>query len=300
MIEVNGLVKSFGQEKVLDSFDLSVKSGTVHALVGPNGSGKSTVIKILSTEIKPDSGDVTVLEVPISDVRQIRSLVSVVPHLSQIPDNRTTRFILESTGRSHKVPREEIEYRIMVLADMLGLGYVMDRKAGELSRGMKRRVSLALSMFNDSPVLLMDGSLAELDPGFNIKFMEILKETGDKTVLLTANNMNLIDRVCDGVTIINKGTTLLNESMSSIREKIGRPALKIKVSPLNIPRLESALRQQIFVNRISSRGDSLTVEVDNVLHIPLVIRHASTFTEIYEVKQTMASLEDLYHTFVES
>jgi ABC-2 type transport system ATP-binding protein len=145
----------------------------------------------------------------------------------------------------------------------------------------------------------MDGSLAELDPTFSVKFMNSLKETRDRTIVLTANNMNFIDQVCDSVTILKDGSTLMNESMSAIREKIGRPGVMLRVSPINIQKVESILRHQIYANRIQVGEDYLLVEVDDYLHIPNIIRQASAFTEVYEAKQTMTSLEDLYHAFIE-
>ncbi|WP_230742100.1 ABC transporter ATP-binding protein [Methanooceanicella nereidis] len=299
-MEAHGLVKYFGSVKALDNFEMSVRKNTVHGLVGPNGSGKSTIIRILSADLKPDSGDVTILGVPVSSVREIRSMVSLVPELSAIPDRQSPKKIFEKAGRSARLHREEIQYRISVLSEILELDSLLDRNAGELSLGMRRRLCLGLSLIKDSSVLLMDGSLAELDPGFCVKFMEVIREQNDKTVVLTANNMSVIDRVCDGVTIIRDGTTLLNESVMSIRHKIGKPAVTIKVSPINRAKLEAALRQQMYVNNLYTGEDSIIVEVDDIIHIPVVIRHAAAHTEIYEARQTMTGIEDLYHTFIGS
>jgi ABC-2 type transport system ATP-binding protein len=107
----------------------------------------------------------------------------------------------------------------------------------------------------------------------------------------------MLDRICDGVTIIKEGATLLNESMTSVREKIGRPAVTLRVSPLNQARLVQSLNQLLFVNQIYPGEGLVTVEVDEIMHIPGVIRHASSLTEIYEARQTMTSLEDLYRSF---
>lgn len=299
MIEAHGVIKNYGKVRALNNFELSVKKNTIHALVGPNGSGKSTLIKILSTEIKPDSGDITIDDIPITNVKEIKEMVSVIAGISSLPERNTTKNLLIGAAKSNRISGEEMSYRIEVLSDMLGLEDDLDRKIGELSRGMKRRVTFGMSLIKDPDVLLIDGALAELDPGFSIKFLNTIKALGDKTILLTANNMNLIDRYCDGVAIINNGTTLLNETMLSIRQKISRPAVTFKVSPINRTKLETALRQQIFVNKTVSMDDSVLVEVDDILHIPSVIRQAATFTEIYEVRQTMSSLEDLYHTFIE-
>jgi ABC-2 type transport system ATP-binding protein len=299
MIEARKVIKNYGSIRALDNFEMSVEKNAVHAIVGPNGSGKSTVIKILSTMIMPDSGEVSIDGISINNVRELRPMISVVPELQMVPENKTPRKLLEGAGKAARLPREELAYRIDVLAELLSIQPDMDKKVGDTSKGIKRRVSLGIALIGDASLLLMDGSLAELDPGFSIRFMNAVKSSRDKTVVLTANNMNFIDKVCDSVTIIKDGATLMNESMLSIREKIGRPGILLRVSPINIQKVESILRHQIYANRIQVGEDYILVEVDDYLHIPGIIRQASAFTEVYEARQTMTSLEDLYHAFIE-
>ena len=299
MIEAHGVVKSYGKVKALNGFELSVRKNTVHALVGPNGSGKSTVIKILAGEVKPDSGNVTINGIPVSNTRELQRQVSQIPDICRIPDNQTPRKMLWKQGKASRIHKEEISYRADVLSEMLGLTSFLDTRIGDLSRGMKRRISLGMGLITDANIILMDGSLAELDPLFCMKFVNDLRTSGDKTILITANNMELLDRICDGVTIIKEGATLLNESMTSVREKIGRPAITLRTSQMNLPRLVQSINQQLFVNRTYVGSDYVTVEVDDIIHIPNVIRQASGQTEIYEARQTMTSLEDLYRSFFE-
>jgi ABC-2 type transport system ATP-binding protein len=299
MIEARKVIKNYGSIRALDNFEMSVEKNAVHAIVGPNGSGKSTVIKILSTMIRPDSGEVSIDGISINNVREIRPMISVVPELQIVPENKTPQKLLEGAGKADRLPREEITYRIDVLAELLDIRQYLDTRVGETSKGIKRRVSLGISLIKDASLLLMDGSLSELDPGFSVQFMNSVKASRDKTVVLTANNMNFIDKVCDSVTIIKDGATLMNESMVSIREKIGRPGILLRVSPINIQKVESILRHQIYANRIQVGEDYILVEVDDYLHIPGIIRQASAFTEVYEARQTMTSLEDLYHAFIE-
>lgn len=298
LIEARGVVKTFGKTKALDGFDLSVRKNTVHALVGPNGSGKSTAVKIISGELRPDTGSVLIDGMPIAS-KEVQRMVSQVPDICRVPDNQTPGVLLWKHGKSLRLAREEIGYRIDVLSGMLGLETAMDTKIGELSRGMKRRVSIAMALITDASVILMDGSLSELDPLFCAELINGLRSAGDKTILLTSNNMDMLDRLCDGVTIIKDGATLLNESMSSVREKIGRPAVTLRVSPLNQSRLVQALNKLLFINQIYAGDGLVTAEVDEIIHIPGIIRHASSLTEIYEARQTMTSLEDLYRSFFE-
>ena len=82
MIEAHNVMKNYGNVSALVNFEMLVETNNVHAIIGPNGSGKSTLIKILSTEIKPDSGDITINGVPITNTKEIRSMVSVVPDLT--------------------------------------------------------------------------------------------------------------------------------------------------------------------------------------------------------------------------
>ncbi|WP_424356647.1 ATP-binding cassette domain-containing protein [Methanocella sp. MCL-LM] len=299
MIEAHGVVKSYGKLRALNGFELSARKNTVHALVGPNGSGKSTVIKILAGEVKPDSGIVTVNGIPVSNTREVQRQVSQIPDICSIPDSQTPRKMLWKHGKVSRIHKEEITYRVDVLSEMLGLTSVLDTRIGELSRGMKRRITLGMGLITDASIILMDGSLAELDPLFCMKFVNDLRAAGDKTILITANNMDLLDKICDGVTIIKDGATLMNESMTSVREKIGRPAITLRTSQMNLPRLVQSINKQLFINRTYVGSDYVTVEVDDIIHIPMVIRQASAMTEVYEARQSMTSLEDLYRSFFE-
>ncbi|AFD00333.1 ABC-type multidrug transport system, ATPase component [Methanocella conradii HZ254] len=299
MIEARNVIKRYGSVKALDGFEMSVEKNTVHAIIGPNSSGKTTAIRILSTAIRPDSGEVSIDGISISNVREIRAMISVVPELQAIPDNKPPRKLLEGAGKAAGLSREEVKYRIDVLAELMGIQQYLDKKVVEASRGIKRRVALSIALINDASVILMDGSLAELDPGFSAYFLNFLKESRDKTVVLTTNNISLIEKACDSVTIIKEGATLMNESMSSIRGNIGRPGVMLRVSPINIPKVESVLKNQIYANRIQVGEDYLLIEVDDYLHIPAIIRQASAFADVYEARQTLISLEDIYNAFIE-
>jgi ABC-type multidrug transport system ATPase subunit len=296
VIEAHGIVKTYGRARALNGFDLSVRKNTVHALVGPNGSGKSTAVRVIAGELRPDSGSAVIDGLPVTSP-EAKRMIAQVPDICRIPDNQTPRALLWKHGKSCRLNREDIAYRAEVLFEMLELTPYADFKIGELSRGMKRRVSIAMGLLTDASVILMDGSLSELDPIFCETLMNNLRSSGDKTILLTSNNMDVLDRICDGVTIIKEGATLLNESMTSVREKIGRPAVTLRVSPINQARLVQSINQQLFVNHTYVGDGMITVEVDDIIHIPSVIRHASAFTEIYEARQCMTSLEDLYRSF---
>jgi ABC-2 type transport system ATP-binding protein len=298
MIEARNVVKRYGSIKALDGFEMSVEKNAVHAIIGPNGSGKTTAMRILSTMIRPDSGEVSIDGISISNIREIRAMISVVPEVQAIPDNKLPRKILEGAGKAARLSREEIKYRIDVLAELMGIQQYLDKKVGEASGGIKRRVALSVALIRDAGVLLMDGSLAELDPGFSAYFLSFLRESRDKTVVLTTNDIGLVEKACDSVTIIKDGATLMNESMSSIRGKIGRPGVMLSVNSISVPKVESVLRNQIYANRIQAGEGCLLVEVDSYLHIPSIIREASAFADVYEARQTLTSLEDIYNAFV--
>ena len=127
LIEAHGIVKTYGKIKALNGFDLSVKKNTVHALVGPNGSGKSTAVKILSGELKPDSGSVLIDGMPVAS-KEVQRMVSQVPDICQVPDNMTTSALLWKHGKTCRLAKEEIGYRIDVLTGMLGIDNVHGRE----------------------------------------------------------------------------------------------------------------------------------------------------------------------------
>ena len=222
-IEVSGLRKAFGRTPVLRGVDLEVPWGQVLTLLGPNGSGKTTLIKILSTLTKPDSGDVTIGGMSISKQGQnIRRIIGVVAHDPLLYDDLTGRENLRFFARMFGV--REIDERIAVVTERMGMTPRLDQRVGTLSHGMKKRFSIARALLHDPDILLMDEPESGLDQeALGLLDTVVTDKTNPlRTVLMTTHSLDRAIALGQRMAILANGRVAYQESL----EPGGTEALK--------------------------------------------------------------------------
>ena len=213
VIEIEHLSKIYkdfwGRPKVraLDDLNLTIPKGEVFGLLGPNGSGKSTTIKLLLGLIFPTSGKASIFGYPIG-ADEIKQRIGFIPEESYfykfLDGEETLRFY----GKLFKIPRRELNERVPMLLDAVGLDRkARKRKLREYSKGMARRIGLAQALINDPDLILLDEPTTGLDPIGTREMKDLivsLKEQG-KTVILCSHLLADVEDVCDRVTILFRG-----------------------------------------------------------------------------------------------
>ena len=211
-IRVEGLKKSYGFLNVLKNIDIELVDGQFATIFGPNGAGKTTFIKILSTLVKPDSGEIYIngnnLKKEVSEVRRSVGLISHEPYLYH---NLTVRENLEFFGKLYDI--QNLSETITVNLKKLGIDKKRDSLVRDLSNGMKRRVSIARAILHDPKTLLFDEPFVGLDYEGISLLQDLLKESkeGNKNVILTTHDLNLGLTNCDTVIILDKGEIKYNK-----------------------------------------------------------------------------------------
>src|SRR3954454_23912871 len=199
----------WGRPKVraLDSLDLTIHRGEVFGLLGPNGSGKSTTIKLLLGLIFPTHGTANILGYPAGDTK-VNERVGFLPEESYLYRFLNGEETLRFYGKLFKIPRRELNRRVPLLLDKVGLDeQSRKRKLREYSKGMARRIGLAQALINDPDLILLDEPPTGLDPIGTREMKDLivsLKEQG-KTVILCSHLLADVQDVCDRITILFKG-----------------------------------------------------------------------------------------------
>ncbi len=206
MIEIRGLVKSFGHKAILKGMDLEVADGQFLTLVGPNGAGKTTLIRILATLSKATSGTVLVDGFDLGDESiDIRRRMGLVSHQTLLYDDLTPDENLRFYGRMYDVL--DLEDRIEVVLQQVGLEGRRHDPVRTFSRGMQQRLAIARAILHKPSILLLD----EPDTGLDQHAAEMLHEllatvgTGDRTVLMTTHNLERGLSMGDRVAILAEG-----------------------------------------------------------------------------------------------
>ncbi|NQX62217.1 ABC transporter ATP-binding protein [Paenibacillus qinlingensis] len=226
-IQVIGLQKSYKQQQVLKGVDFEVEKGSIFALLGSNGAGKTTVVKILTTLLKQDSGTATVNGFDVAskpdDVRQAISLTGQFAAVDEILTGREN-LIMIAKLRYLKDPR-------LVADDLLkrfGLTEAADRRASTYSGGMRRRLDIALSLVGKPQIIFLDEPTTGLDPEARIEVWKIVKELADggTTVLLTTQYLEEAEQLADRIAILHEGKIIASGTLSDLKKLF--PSAKVE------------------------------------------------------------------------
>lgn len=218
-IQVTGLHKSYRNLHVLKGVDLEVEKGSIFALLGSNGSGKTTMIRILSTLLPPDSGQVTVNgHDVVAQPGLVRQSISLTGQFAAVDEILTGRenLIMIARLRHLKDPRQVADD----LLHRFRLTDAADRRASGYSGGMRRRLDLAMSLVGNSPVIFLDEPTTGLDPEARIEVWKIVREMARSgaTVFLTTQYLEEAEQLADRIAILHDGKIIVSGTLESLKK----------------------------------------------------------------------------------
>lgn len=223
-IEVNHLVKSYdGKKMAVDDLSFYVKKGEIYGLLGRNGAGKSTTIKILTTLIDYDSGDLKVMGLNVSKQgAEIRRRIGVVQQ-EEAFDFTTVDNNFKLYGMLWELPKELAKTRKEELLELFDLGELRKKRMFDLSGGQKKRVQVAREFMHDMDVFFLDEPTVGLDPIMRRKILDYIKQRARDglTVLFTTQNLEEADYICDRISIVNNGKKVVEGTSSELKSKYG-------------------------------------------------------------------------------
>ncbi len=212
-----GVGKSFGRNAVLQDMHLDVAWGQVLAVLGPNGSGKSTLLKILATLTQADSGQVHVAGLDIeSRGAQVRRLIGVVTHDPMHYAAMTVAENLRLHARLFGL--DDQQYRVTEVSEIMGIAPILTERAGSLSHGQQRRLSIARALLHDPPVLLLDEPESGLDQEALSRVDGLIQDAGQrgKTVLLTTHNLEWGLQLANRAVLLGRGSVVYDSGSGGV------------------------------------------------------------------------------------
>lgn len=259
MIQVTDITKNFGNLVAVDSVTLNVKEGEAVALIGANGAGKSTLIKCILGLLDYKGK----IEIQTRDIKEnpkaSKSLVGYVPQDPLFYDMKTAD-ILHFFGSIRRVD----DKRINSLLKLVGLEDHKHKLSSELSGGMKQRLSFAIGLLSDPPVLILDEPTSNLDANARGDFLNLVKEHKDqgKTVLFSSHRLDEVYFLADRVVFMKSGRVILDEKPENLATSLG---IKIKINMIipegSIDEAISILNKEGF-GSVNRNGSGLSVEVE--------------------------------------
>lgn len=218
-ISVSELKKSYQDNEVLKNVSFSVPKGTIYALLGSNGAGKTTIVKILSTLLKPDGGNAAINGFDVvSQEKQVRKCISLTGQFTAVDEVLTGRENLNLIGQLLRLP--DVRSKTAEWLSFFDLEDAADRKVAAYSGGMRRRLDIAMSLMVDPQVLFLDEPTTGLDPQNRIAMWDLVRNLARKgtTVFLTTQYLEEAEYLADNVAILHKGRILVEGTPQYLKE----------------------------------------------------------------------------------
>ena len=222
-IRTVSLTKKYKDVTAVENLDLTVRKGELFSLLGVNGAGKTTTIKMLSCLTKPTSGDAFLNgKSIIRDAAALKSMIAVSPQETAVAPGLTVQENLELMCGVHGIGREMRPAKIAELSRLLGLDTVLKKKAGKLSGGWQRRLSIAMALISDPQILFLDEPTLGLDVLARSDLWDLIRSLkGRVTIILTTHYMEEAEALADRVAIMKDGRLLISAAPGEIKEKAG-------------------------------------------------------------------------------
>ncbi len=222
-IETIALTKQYGKLTALDGLDLQVRQGELFSLLGVNGAGKTTAIKLLTCLSKPTSGDARVGGHSITkEPDRVKALIGVSPQETAVAPNLTVEENLALICGIHGFSREKTARRIGELSTQFSLDSILKRKAGKLSGGWQRRVSIAMALISQPQILFLDEPTLGLDVLARHELWDIIQKLkGHVTIILTTHYMEEAQALSDRIGILKDGHLLAVGTAAELMDRAG-------------------------------------------------------------------------------
>ncbi|HEY2778265.1 MAG TPA: ATP-binding cassette domain-containing protein [Gaiellaceae bacterium] len=246
-IRVRGLTKSYKELEVLRGVDFDVSRGSIFALLGSNGAGKTTVVKVLSTLLKPDTGTAVVNGVDVAtQPANVRRSISLTGQFAAVDEILTGRENLVLVAKLRRL--EDPGALADELLDRFSLTDAAARRVSTYSGGMRRRLDIAMSLIGDPEVIFLDEPTTGLDPEARIEVWHAIRELTEHgtTVVLTTQYLDEAEQLADRIAILHEGRIIVNGTLAELRQLL--PPAKVEYVEKQ-PTLED-----VFFNVVGAQG----------------------------------------------
>lgn len=221
-IKAEGLTKKYKDITAVDNLDLKILQGELFSLLGVNGAGKTTTIKMLSCLTKPTNGDAKLLENSIiANESNVKKIIGVSPQETAVAPNLTVKENLELMCGIHGLSKEKRKAKTDELSEQFDLKQILKRKAGKLSGGWQRRLSIAMALISEPKILFLDEPTLGLDVLARRELWDIINSLkGKVTIILTTHYMEEAEALSDRIGIMKNGKLLALGTADELKRKV--------------------------------------------------------------------------------
>lgn len=265
IVKVEKLSKTFGNLKAVDNVSFEIKEGEIFGLLGPNGAGKTTTINMLTTLLKPTSGDAKVCGFNIlKQANEVRRNVGVVPQEYTADEDMTGKNNILLCADLYGIPRSDSKPHAEELLKLVELQDAANKKVSTYSGGMRRRLELACGLINYPRLLFLDEPTLGLDVQTRTavwKYIKTLKEEYRMTLLMTTHYLEEADSLCDRIAIIDHGHIIKIGSPEELKESVGGDVIVVVIKELE-PDISSDIAQIKLVKDVKKNNNTYRIKAE--------------------------------------
>ena len=262
-VELSHISKSFGELKAVNDVSFDVEKGEIFGLLGPNGAGKTTAIRVLLDIFKPDSGTVSILGGPMTEIKKDK--IGYMPEergmYQDIPLDRCLTYLSTLKGLSPA----EAQPRISSYLEKFDLESSRHKKVKELSKGMQQKAQLITTLVHEPELVIIDEPFSGLDPVNTQMVKDLLREQRDRgvTILMSTHQMHQVEELCDRIVLIDHGSTMLYGSLDEIRQQFSGHAVIVRTPGAlpEMPGVEHVERHNSSAYRLNLAPTTTTQEI---------------------------------------
>lgn len=304
MIEVKNLTKTFGTFKAVDDLSFKVEPGRVFGFLGPNGAGKTTTIRMIVGLSKPTSGDIFIdnKKVIFGGI-ETNKIIGYLPEQPSLylwmKGEEYLSFVADVFG----LAPEEKKKKIDELLELVDLKDARKRRIGGYSNGMKQRLGIAQALIGDPKALIMDEPVSALDPIGRREVLQIIERLKkDKTIFMSTHILSDVDRICDDVAILKKGSLVKASSITKLKEEYSQPILDIEFYSEPSNQLLEEFRGANWTEKLDQAGNSLKIwlkdksAVEKNLPLAIIAKHQFG---ILKYGLVLPDMEDIFMKLLE-
>ncbi|MDP6169367.1 MAG: ATP-binding cassette domain-containing protein [Candidatus Marinimicrobia bacterium] len=230
MLVLEGLTKKYEGVHAVDNVSFKVEKGDVYGFLGPNGAGKTTTIRMIMGIIYPDTGSINLNGENINALGRYN--LGYLPEDRGLYQKQRLEEILNYFGLLRGLERSDAKNRSSMWLERFGLGDQGSRKVEELSKGNQQKIQFILSLLHDPDLIILDEPFTGLDPLNQLLLKEIIQEKQDegKTIIFSTHQMEQVERLCNNICLIDKGSVIVEGSLEDIRKKHSSDAVEVRFS----------------------------------------------------------------------
>ncbi|MCV0412912.1 ATP-binding cassette domain-containing protein [Nitrosarchaeum sp.] len=302
-VETRSLSKTFGTVKAVNDISFAVESGEIFGFLGPNGAGKSTTIMILTTLLKPTSGQALVSGFDVmTHAKQVRQSIGYVQQESTVDEYLSGRENLLLQARLNHIPKDQINKRIDEILELIELTDKQNDSVVTYSGGMRKRLDIAGGLLHHPKILFLDEPTVGLDIQTRRKIWEYIKKIHQEfnmTIFLTTHYMEEADQLCDRIGIIDHGQIQIIDTPENMKNAMGNEVISLKFESKNSDDFLSQLHKIEYVKKINKDNDKLTIFTSNGTQvIPEIFKISSTLEiKIISISLTQPTLDDVFISY---